>query len=138
MSSTIKNIIILVVVAIVLVLVYIFFLKPAPEQAPLTTSSGAPVTATVTSDPITGSEFLAVLLSVKSLRLDDAIFSDPAYISLHDSSIELITDTTEGRPNPFAPIGSDVSTVPINTLAPTSTTTTIVPTTTTTTTKITP
>ena len=104
-------------------------MKPAPEQAPLTTSSGT-VSSTSTTDttgantPISGSEFLTVLLSVKNISLDDSIFSDLAFTSLHDSSIELISDIPEGRPNPFAPIGSDIiPTATVNTTTNTSTST---------------
>lgn len=129
MSSTIKNIIILVVVAVALILAYVFFLKPAPEQPSLVTTTGTSAVstnATGTTAPISGSEFLAVLLNVKSIKLDDSIFSDPAFISLHDSSIELINDVTEGRPNPFAPIGSDIITTPINNVTPTTNTSTTI------------
>lgn len=127
MSSTIKNIIILVAVAVVLILAYVFFLKPAPEVAPLTSTSPTTNTTNATGGaviPMSGTDFLAMLLNVKSIRLDDTIFSDPAFISLHDSSIELINDGTEGRPNPFAPIGSDVITTPINNVTPTTNTST--------------
>ena len=36
--------------------------------------------------------------------------------TLHDSSILLIPDGTEGRPNPFAPIGSDITASVINSI----------------------
>ena len=52
-------------------------------------------------------DFLTLLLSVKNIKLDDAIFFDVAFNSLHDSSITLIPDGTEGRPNPFAQFGND-------------------------------
>jgi hypothetical protein len=111
MSSKIKNIIIFVVIGLVLVFVYIFFLKPAPDQGNLvsSTSTTTPGTGTATSPTDTvGQEFLSLLLSVKSIKLDDSIFSDTVFNGLHDSSIEIVGDGTEGRPNPFAPIGSDI------------------------------
>ncbi len=52
-------------------------------------------------------EFLPILLNIKNLKLDDSIFQDPAFLSLSDSSIVLVPDGNEGRPNPFAPIGFD-------------------------------
>ena len=52
-------------------------------------------------------EFLPILLNIKNLKLDDSIFQDPAFLSLTDSSIILVPDGNEGRPNPFAPIGFD-------------------------------
>ena len=112
MNSTVKNIIIFVVIGAALVLVYVFFLKPAPPQASLTTSTSSPVstgaTAPLQSSAI-GADFLSVLLNVKSIKLNDGIFVNPAFATLHDSSINLTPDGTEGRPNPFAPIGSDVA-----------------------------
>lgn len=137
MSSTIKNIIILVVVAIALILAYVFFLKPAPEEAALTSATGIPLDAGIVGtngavSPVIESNFLSVLLNVRNIKLDDAIFSDSAFGTLRDSSIELISEGNEGRPNPFAPIGSDVTTAPINqqnlTTQTTNTTSTTYPT----------
>lgn len=110
MSPKIKNIIIFTVIAIVVILLYIFFIKKSPEEAPLVSTTGAPVSAGAdTSSPgnqIT-QEFLTLLLSVKSIHLDDSVLLDPAFSTLRDSSIELVPDGTEGRPNPFAPLGFD-------------------------------
>ena len=121
MSSKIKNIIIFVVIGLALVLIYIFFLKPAPAQPNLVTSSGGTtspsVTATADQTTQIGADFLATLLSVKSISLDDSIFTDSAFASLHDSSIVLTPDQTEGRPNPFLPIGTDVLPTTDNTQA---------------------
>ncbi len=121
MNSKIKNIIILVVVAIVLILIYIFFIKKGPVAASLTSSTGASLTPDATSGngtPNTNDEFVSILLSVKNLKLDDSIFKDPAFLSLQDSSITLIQDGTEGRPNPFAPIGTEIT--PSITIPPTT------------------
>lgn len=120
MSSTIKNIIILIVVAVALGAAYFYFLKPAPEQPTLTSAPAVPSSVDTTSgtSSVSGSEFLTVLLNVKNIKLDDSIFSDPAFATLHDSSIELVNDGTEGRPNPFAPIGSDITAAPINAIIP--------------------
>ncbi|MFA6324897.1 MAG: hypothetical protein WCX46_01575 [Candidatus Paceibacterota bacterium] len=110
MSSKIKNIIILVVIGIVLVLVYFFFLKPDPAEPNLTTSNDVSNTGIVGADATNaiGADFLATLLNVKSIKLDDSIFSSLVFTTLKDSSIELILGQTEGRPNPFAPIGTDI------------------------------
>ena len=59
-------------------------------------------------------DFLTILLNVKNVKLDDSIFSDPAFNSLRDSSIVLVPDNTEGRPNPFAPIGFEKIAAPVN------------------------
>jgi len=107
----IKNIIIFLVIGTIFVLIYVIFIKAPPDTtATLVSSSSSPVVSnTVAGDntPSVAKDFLTLLLSVKSIKLDDAIFSDSAFISLHDSSITLIPDGNEGRPNPFAPLGND-------------------------------
>jgi len=129
MSSKIKNILIFLGVALVLILIYVFVFKKSPDQPSLISSSGnsvLPATTQTTTSTIS-QDFLAVLLSVKSIKIDDSIFSDPAFISLNDSTIELVSDGNEGRSNPFAPLGSDVSAV--NTpIIPTTNTDTLMPT----------
>src|SRR6185436_9117107 len=106
-----KNIIIFVSIGAVFILIYIFFLKPSPP--PPTLVSTTPVTPSPTTTALEDAnssvarEFLSLLLSVKSIKLNDSIFSDQAFMSLHDSSITLIPDGNEGRPNPFAPLGTD-------------------------------
>ncbi len=115
MASKIKNIIIFTVIAAILILAYIFFIKPAPEQQNLVSSSTSSTTTDTTSTDTStldqnsaiAQNFLSVLLSVKSIKLDDTIFSDPAFVNLHDSSILLTAPGDEGRTNPFAPIGYD-------------------------------
>jgi hypothetical protein len=113
-----KNIIIFIAAAAILVLVYIFFIKPAPEENGLvsTSNSTTPLasTADTSTDALDTKDFLAVLLNVKNIKLDDSIFSDLAFSSLRDSSIVLTPDGTEGRANPFAPIGSDSNITPVN------------------------
>lgn len=106
----IKNILIFLGIAAVFVGIYIYFIKPKAPVANLVSStplSTAGNEAAVEDNPQIAQDFLNLLLSVKSIKLNDAIFSDEAFISLHDSSIVLIPDGNEGRINPFAPIGSD-------------------------------
>lgn len=116
----IKNIIIFLAIGTVFVLIYIYFIKPKPPVADLVSSSGAPVvmntanTATEDMNSKIAQDFLNLLLSVKNIKLNDAIFSDRAFTSLHDSSITLIPDGNEGRINPFAPLGTDVVALPVN------------------------
>lgn len=117
--SKIKNILIFVAIGIGLILIYIYFIKPAPEQNGLVSitpggSSGVTTATTDGQDSLGTKDFLLVLLSVKNIKLDDTIFSDAAFSTLHDSSIILTPDGTEGRINPFAPIGSDRTTTPVN------------------------
>ena len=127
MNSTIKNAIIFIVIGGVLFSGYFFFIKPRPEEAILVT------TATGTTDGDLGTnnienlpnadsqiakDLLVVLLNVKNITLNDAILSDPAFKNLVDSTVTLIPEKNEGRPNPFAPIGSDSVALPIIPVSP--------------------
>lgn len=108
----IRNIIIFISIGAVLVLVYIFFIKPSFEDTGNLISSPAtlPVSSGVASDnSLIAQDFLPLLLGVRDIKLNDSIFSDVAFTSLDGShGITLTQDGTEGRPNPFAPLGSDV------------------------------
>src|SRR3989344_664337 len=121
----IKNIIIFIIIAAIFVLIYMYFIKKSPDTPALVSSSPSSTTSntadTGTSPSADSSlvtqNFLNLLLSVKNISLKDTIFSDEAFISLHDCSITLIPDGNEGRVNPLAPLGTDavatgVSTTP--------------------------
>ena len=117
-----KNILIFGAILVVLVLAYIFFVKSpsSSDQASLVSSSGttnSPGTdaGTTNSTSLVAGNFLSLLLSVKTIQLNTDIFSDPAFASLHDSSIVLVPDATTGRPNPFAQFGAENVVVPTTT-----------------------
>ncbi|MEK7219148.1 MAG: hypothetical protein AAB687_00545 [Patescibacteria group bacterium] len=134
--SKIKNIAILVTIVVVLVLSYIFFIKPSTDTTNLISATpvSTPDMLARAGDSTVARDFLTLLLNVKNIKLDDTIFSDKAFTSLRDSSITLTTDGTEGRPNPFAPLGvdniapttpftisPDISTTPTTPITPTPT-----------------
>jgi hypothetical protein len=109
--SKIKNIIIFLAIGTAFVLIYIFFIKPSAPVATLVSSPSAPVTPSIPATENNFSvtqDFLNLLLNIKNIKLNDAIFSDNAFVSLHDSSIVLTPDGNEGRVNPFAALGQDV------------------------------
>jgi len=89
-------IIVVLVIAIAFVVYSYFFAKPAE-----------PVLSTqeVSAVPSVDQDLIAILLQLKSIKLDDAIFSDPAFKSLQDFSQELVQEPV-GRNNPFAPLGA--------------------------------
>jgi hypothetical protein len=127
MTSKIKNIIIFSTIALAFVLIYIFFIKSSSPQTNLESSPSVtlpnldgsiPNTDIINANSIIAKDFLVLLSNVTSIKIDDAIFSDPAFNSLRDSSITLIPDGTEGRPNPFAQFGNDIIPPSINTLNP--------------------
>ncbi|OGI63447.1 hypothetical protein A2818_00785 [Candidatus Nomurabacteria bacterium RIFCSPHIGHO2_01_FULL_40_12] len=110
MTQINKNIIIFLSVAVFFILFYIFFIRKTPEVASLVSSSSvSPASATNIPDAnsLIAKDFLNLLLNVKNIKLDDSIFADNAFNSLRDSSIVLTPDGNEGRPNPFAPLGSE-------------------------------
>ncbi len=124
---SIKNIIIFLSIGGIFVFAYFYFIKSPPDDGTdLVSSTGAPaVSNTVAAEEKAENEaiaeqFINLLLGVKNIKLDDAIFSDPAFDSLDGShTIVLIPDGNEGRPNPFAPLGKDTSTsLPVKCTAP--------------------
>ncbi len=96
---------------------YLLFVKK-PTSAPGLVSSSEVATETGDTlkeeDSVIAKELLGVLLNVKNIRLNDSIFNEEAFTSLQDSTILLVPDGTEGRPNPFAPIGNDISAAVLN------------------------
>ena len=109
---SLKNIIIFLVIGALIVGGYIYLFPQNEEQDPLLTTPAAIPTDPNIPSSSADQSFLMLLLGVRNVRLDDVIFSDPAFLSLRDSSITLIQDGNEGRPNPFAPIGIDIETTP--------------------------
>ncbi len=80
---------------------------PVPTTALVASGPGAPVGGG------TGADLLALLLDLRSLRLDGAVFSDPVFQSLKNFGVTIPPETV-GRPNPFAPLpGSAVPTGPV-------------------------
>lgn len=111
--SKIKNILILVIIGAILVFAYLLYIKNNTSgEADLVSSSNSTALNTTKEDVNSSisQDFLTLLLGVKGLKLDDTIFSDIAFTSLDGShSIILTPDGTEGRVNPFAPLGTDVA-----------------------------
>jgi hypothetical protein len=112
--KNLKKIIIFIVLIGVAVLAFVLLQpKKAPEGVvSLVNTENQTANAT---DSV-GADFLTLLLSVKNIKLEDSIFSDKAFMNLKDSSIVLIPDGTEGRTNPFAPLGQDAVSSTVNSL----------------------
>lgn len=72
---------------------YVLFFAPPSEPA-LT------ATAAVTAED---QELITLLLSLKNIRLDESLFSDPLFLALKDFGQELVAEPV-GRTNPFAPL----------------------------------
>lgn len=101
----------MIVVAGALVLAYFFLIKKNPDGTTLLSSSMGTNLSGSSSDGVVTSEvskdFISLLLSVRSIKLDDSILNDQAFLSLRDTTISIVPDSDEGRPNPFAPIGAE-------------------------------
>src|SRR3989344_6581784 len=119
--SKIKNILIFIAVGGALALVYVYFIRSPEESTGIISSTpSGEVTQLDGENPSVAGDFLRLLLSVKNIRLDDAIFSDNAFNSLRDSSIMLTPDGSEGRPNPFAAFGAGNASIPAAPTVPTT------------------
>ncbi len=138
-KSIIRNIIILAIMAGLGYGGYRLFFADKAPAAPAsglqtTAGLGAGTSATpnlattsTTSDSAIGSDFLDTLLSVKSISLDESIFTNKAFTILQDFNRPIPPDTDPGRVNPFAPIGADgvaASSVMVSTSNPSSITAT--------------
>ncbi len=77
--------------------VYSYFFTGSPE--PVLSSESSTSTQSIDQDLIN------LLLTLNAIKLDDSIFSDPAFQSLQDFGKDLVPEPV-GRPNPFAPLGS--------------------------------
>ncbi len=108
---SIRNIIIFVAIAAVIIGGYVYYIrKPADTAGLVVNAPGGGTTplsptGVIDDNANLAQDFLTLLLNVKSIKLDDSIFTDKAFISLHDSTIILTPDGDQGRPNPFAPVG---------------------------------
>ena len=85
-----------IIVAIVLAFILVYFYMSGGTPAASTLVAGNPYGAV-------GSAELSLLNQVRSLKIDTALFTDPAFRSLVDFSVA-ITPENVGRPNPFAPL----------------------------------
>lgn len=118
MSKTLKKIILVLVVFALVGVGASLFLGDTGEVTNQLQSLGTGETAApLTQNAITSStvadteeinrEFISMLLNLQSIKLSDDIFSEPAFEALVDNTVRLNQPGNEGRPNPFAPIGSD-------------------------------
>ena len=72
--------------------------------AVFTGESGELLSETKGVSPVS-QELLVTLSNLRTIRLDEAIFKDPVFVSLSDFGVTIPLQTI-GRRNPFAPVGS--------------------------------
>lgn len=66
-----------------------------------TPSDTSALSTEVVSGP--GQEVVDTLLTLRAIKLDGAIFTQPAFAALRDFSTQIVPEPV-GRPNPFAPL----------------------------------
>jgi hypothetical protein len=98
MTPLIKKIIAGAAIVIVLFALYRIFFG-GPEEAPLSSETPSGLPAGEEGD------LLSLLLELRSITLSGAIFSDAAFQTLQDFTVNLVPEPV-GRRNPFAPIGA--------------------------------
>ena len=91
-----KSTIIITLIIVAAAGVYLYYEgNPLPQSSStLDATSGA---ATV------GTQVLNLLNQIRSLKIDDSLFTDPGYRTLRDYSVSIPPENV-GRANPFAPI----------------------------------
>jgi hypothetical protein len=129
MSKTVKLIIVIAVIIALVVIGATFVTQPeggtSGLQSVTTGNNASPLTQTAVTDADVANtqeinrEFVSMLLNLRSITLNDDIFSEPAFQALTDNTIRLNQPGNEGRSNPFAPIGVEPNNR-INRNAPTS------------------
>jgi glucose-6-phosphate isomerase len=96
-SSSYKSLIGIGIIIAAVVVTYIALSKGPAESDSLLQSQATPEAAVVSA------RILNLLNQIKSLKIDTTLFTDPAYQTLVDYSVQ-IPPVDVGRPNPFAPI----------------------------------
>lgn len=90
--------ILVVVIIVIAFFAYTYFFTGEEESGSVLQTEEVSVVAPADQD------LISLLLELKSITLNEGIFSDSAFTSLQDFSQELIPEPV-GRVNPFAPLG---------------------------------
>ena len=114
-----RNIIMIGAVVVVIAIVYFMFFNKGGTSntaGSLSTFSGSnniPLgqDGTQSSVSVTSQQFLSELANIDSIKIDDKIATNPAFVVLQDLSKPIDPDTNPGRINPFAPLGTDSASV---------------------------
>lgn len=115
MSNTIKVILITVVIIAIGAFGYWYATSgstPDASTSALQSSNpvlGGEVSPLAADDTAISDKFLALLLNMRTIKLDQSIFADAAFTSLKDFSTTITPEANPGRANPFAPIGVDAA-----------------------------
>ena len=94
-----KNIIIILAILIIATVAYTVIVGKKDDSLLVSESSSDTSSASQ-------SNLLALLLEIRTIKLDESILSDSAFRSLKDFGQEIIPEPV-GRENPFAPVNFD-------------------------------
>jgi len=92
-----QNIFVIVGLIILAFIGYSFFFT-GKDVAPLTAESVDPSQSAVEQ------ELIGLLLELRSIQLDESLFSDRRFKNLKDFNQDIVSEPV-GRTNPFAPLG---------------------------------
>lgn len=112
-KTNMKKLLIIIAIIIVGGIAYVTFTKNGTPASTGPLTSSAPASTLPSTDDQIGREFLSILLSLKTIGLNDELFRKPAFQNLRDYTTELMQTDQKGRPNPFAPIGTDIGSITI-------------------------
>lgn len=100
-----KLIFIIAVIVVALGVWYGLSQDGAPETLLTTTTpDGSPV-----SQASNDQEIIGTLLALRAVTLSGTVFGEPSFMSLQDFGTTIVPEPV-GRPNPFAPLGTQVPT----------------------------
>jgi hypothetical protein len=116
MKSSFKKIILFIVIIFIVTIVAVLVFgkkNTATTKILQATNLSTTTSQTSTND---SSKFLQSLSQVRDINLDTTFFKNKAYQKLVDLSLTPVIEDTRiiGRPNPFAPIGTDYITNSVN------------------------
>lgn len=77
------------------------------KSAPLSSTNTGIIDTQENVSANVSNQFLRLLLSVNSITISNELFAKPTFLALKDFSTRLESDGSEGRPNPFAQLGTD-------------------------------
>ncbi len=97
-----KKVVIVVVVIVIAFVLYAYLFKNEKKND-ITSFNPNSINA---NQPGAGKDIIVLLSDLKSIKLNDDIFSNPSFKKLVDFSLP-ISSEPKGRNNPFAPIGID-------------------------------
>ncbi len=89
--------------AIVLIVFFLYsaFLKPDPQRGSVVSNQ------VISEDSLSsGMDIISLLKDLRSIKLNGDLFDSDAFVGLVDFSLP-VAQEPQGRPNPFAPVGSD-------------------------------